>query len=147
MSRRNPQHHPRLLTHTHFITHKDGLSPPPRRLQSVTHSIPTGRQARPPCPPLDHRCSAFPMSCSLCGRPVPTHLCPGGAAALHTSLWSSSGFLWALALAWPQLSFLSTPPPVLLTAVFKLLLLAHRTWANPVSRPHWLTLCPCYGLR
>lgn len=29
---------------------------------------------------------------------------------MHASLWRTSGFLWALALAWPQLSFLSSSP-------------------------------------
>lgn len=50
------------------------------------------------------------MPCSPCSCPILPHLCPGGTAALHTSLWSSSSFLWALAMAWPQLSFLSSSP-------------------------------------
>lgn len=144
MSRRNPQHHPRVLTHTHFITHKDRLPPPPRRLQSVTRSITTGCRARPPHPPRDH-CSAFSVPCSLCDRPVLTHLCPGDTAALHASLWRTSGFFWALALAWPQLSFLSSssyPPNLSFSSCYW----AQRSWASSVSRPHWLTLHPRCGL-
>lgn len=58
---------------------------------------------------------------------------------MHTSLWSSSSFLWALAMAWPQLSFLSSSP-VLPTALFQLLLLGsqvlgHLCLQTPLAHP------------
>lgn len=142
MSRRNPQHHPRVLTHTHFITHKDRLPPPPRQVYKlVTRSITTGCRARPPHPP-GTTAQHSPASPAAVRPPVLTHLCPGDTAALHALSLEDLRLLLGFALFWPQLSFLSSSSSILPTSLSAPATGAQRSWASSVSRPHWLTLHP-----
>lgn len=128
-----------LLTKMDFLHHPDvyNLSHTPSPL-AAKHDYPTllwtTVARRSQCPA--HCAAALSQPTSALEA---EQLCtlPSGVPQASSGLWP-----------WPGPSSASSPPPpVLLTAVFRLLLLAHRSWANPVSRPHWLTLCPCYSLR